>query len=398
MGFGHKSGHTIGGHVQYTPFTQEQPFLVSLQSHEGGMRFALPPMMFSVYIQSEIPQSSSVWNSTMTLLLGHGFGLLENVANVIFKCECNDTVTRLDDVHIFKTNTEYLADNLVFHGYTNMLFEHPLSSGVYWLEAHASMQAAVRTIGTELVWSRKFAIAHERPAKTVDAAESDSRKRAFARLVSHKLCESADLHVQNRLSQRYNADARTLSIEFKSGAGMLPITILSASVTHNGHGRAVAEFLIWIQGDDNCGDVIVIGGTHCASSNISSMISNTNFRCVVRGRTVPAQFDTKMIRDYSDPSREFAKESVLTCAFNSSDFSLDDRIVHVDLVDTVTHFKATVPFCSLHRNRRIHRIVACSQPIYNADFMEARWPGLLQTWVLYHASHSRYLWFPIFRQ
>ena len=393
IGFGHESGRTIGSHVQYTPFTQEQPFLVSLYSQEHGIRFALPPMMFSVYIQSEILQSSSLWNSKMTFLLENGSNWVEQSAEKIaFKCDCNDTVTRLDDVLIFKTNTEYLTDNLVFygsHGHVHMLFEQPLSSGVYWLDAHASIEShsAVHTIGIELSWSCRFAIAYERPTETLDATAISSPKRAFARLVSHKLCKSADLYVQNRFSQRYDAVSRTLGIQFESGMGMIPMTILSASVMHDGHGRAVAEFLIWIQGDDKCGDVDVIDGFLCASSNISSLIFNANFSCAVRGRNVSAKFETMMIRGYSDPTREFTKESVLTCSFNSSDFSLDDRIVHVDLVDTLTNFKATAPFCSLPRSRRIHRIVGCSQPIYNADFLEARWPGLLQTWVLYHASH-----------
>ncbi len=400
MGFGHESGRTIGSHVQYTPFTQEQPFLVSLQSQEHGTRFALPPMMFSVYIQSEILQSSSMWHSKMTLLLENGLGLVEqSVENFAFKCDCNDTVTWRDGVLIFKTNTEYLTDNLVFHGYEHMLFEQPLASGVHWLDAHASIEShsAVHTIGIELSWSCRFAIAHERPTKTLDATEISSPKRAFARLVSHKLCESADLYVQNRVSQRYDADARTLGIQFESGMGMIPMTILSASVTHDGHGRAVAEFLIWIQAWDEYGDT-VISDTYCASSNVSSLISNVNFSCAVRGRNVSAKFETTMIRDYSDPTREFTKESVLTCSFNSSEFSLDDRIVHVGLVDTSTDFKATVPFCALHRGRQIHRIVACSQPIYNADFLEARWPGLLQTWVIYHASHYNLFCFTIFHQ
>ncbi len=57
IGFYGESGCTIGSHVQYTPFTKEQHFLVSLQSQEHGTRFALQPMMFSVHIQSEILQS-----------------------------------------------------------------------------------------------------------------------------------------------------------------------------------------------------------------------------------------------------------------------------------------------------------------------------------------------------
>lgn len=90
------------------------------------------------------------------------------------------------------------------------------------------------------------------------------------------------------------------------------MTVLSASVAHDGRGRAVAEFLIWIQSEASCSEVEVIGGVFCASSNASLSVTNTNFSCAVRGRQVPAHFETKVIRDYSDTSRESSKESVLT--------------------------------------------------------------------------------------
>ena len=32
----------------------------------------------------------------------------------------------------------------------------------------------------------------------------------------------------------------------------------------------------------------------------------------------------------------------------------------------------------------MRKLVACSQPIYNAKYLEKRWPGVLQAWVLYH--------------
>jgi hypothetical protein len=161
-------------------------------------------------------------------------------------------------------------------------------------------------------------------------------------------------------------------------------------VTHDGRGQALAEFLIWIQDDDRCNNIEILGGTWCASSNISSLISN-DFICVVRGRRVPAHFDTKTIKDWSGAhsERRLSRETVVSCAFNSSEFSLDDRIVHVDLVDMFTNFKVHIPFCSLRRDRKVQRIVACSQPIYNAGVLEARWPGLMRYWVLYYASHPQ---------
>jgi hypothetical protein len=58
-------------------------------------------------------------------------------------------------------------------------------------------------------------------------------------------------------------------------------------------------------------------------------------------------------------------------------------------LDPSSNLKGVVPLCSMQRDRQIRRIVACSQPIYNANFLEARWPGVLQAWVLYHARFPR---------
>ena len=66
-GFGFPS--TMGSHVQYTPFSIKQPFAVSGDSLESqSIKQQLPPIVFALYIQSEVLKSS-LWNQTMTCLL-----------------------------------------------------------------------------------------------------------------------------------------------------------------------------------------------------------------------------------------------------------------------------------------------------------------------------------------
>jgi hypothetical protein len=393
--FGHKgfkgdrvSHYTMGGHVQYTPFTAEHPFLLSFESHEDGRKFSLPPIFFSVYIDSDV-QQSYMWNPKMTVLLDSDAGWVENILKAEFHCDSSQAVEILDGALILRTNTEYLLDNVVLQGFEHSLFPERMPSHIYWLNAHATLEAQIAgpdstsQAATSISWTNSFAVAHQRPeTQTVATTQKSSATRAFAGLVSHKLCESSELYLQNQDSQRYDVATRTLGIRFQSNTGIVPITLLSASVTHDGRGRAVAEFLIWIEDHEKCENVDIIGGNRCAASNASSLISS-NLSCVVRRRRSPARFDTKMIKNWAD-SR--SRETVVSCVFNSSDFSLDDHTVHVDFVDTFSSFKVRVPLCSLQRDRQIHRIVACSQPIYNAGHLEARWPGLLQLWVLYHAS------------
>jgi hypothetical protein len=390
------SHHTMGGHVQYTPFTAEHPFLLTFQNSDDiGRIFTLPPSVFSVYIQSEVLQST-MWNPKMTSLLESEAGWIDLMFHASFYCDGNHTVDILDGALILHSNTEYLLDNVIVQGIEHSLFAEPLSSDVYWLNMHTSLEAhtagpkSTSQVAASISWSNSFAVAYE-PPKTHTFAKTQKRSpiRAFAGLVSHKLCESAELFIQNQASQHYDASTRTLGIRFPSSTGMVPITLLSASVTHDRRGQAVAEFLIWIQDRDECDNIEIIGGNWCGASNASSFISD-NFSCVVRGRRFPAYFDTKMIKDWTGASsKKVARETVVSCVFSSSDFSLDDHTVHLDWVDAFTNFKVVVPLCSLKKDRQIGRIVACSQPIYNAGYMEARWPGLLQYWVLYHASYPQ---------
>ena len=184
------------------------------------------------------------------------------------------------------------------------------------------------------------------------------------------------MYTVNEPSQRYDARSRTLSVEFGTSAGKASMTVLSASVTHDRRGRAVAEFLVWFEADGSCGDLHYFNA-HCTSSPVTNM----KLSCSLLGHVVPAQIETKVLSGKS-------RESIISCTFDSSalrqPFALNDHTINFHLKDPSSSLRAVIPMCPLHRGRHVKRIVACSQPIYNADLLETRWPGVLRSWVLYH--------------
>jgi hypothetical protein len=406
MAFGHNSiagpggrvygaPHTMGGHIQYSPFTAEQPFILNFDTHANSQQtFHLPPMVFSVYIQSEVLHSL-LWHPKMTIFLSvldnpsseddFESGWRELTAHALFDCDCNATGTLRDGLLSFKTNTEYTADNLMFSAFRDMFPEVPISE-VYWLNARANVEAHVSHSTDDiffstssLMWELEIAVAFNHPK--LPHARSHKKaiatpKRALARLVSHKMCESM-AHGETLSSQSYDARMQTVSSFYQGSTGNVSMTVLSASVTHDRHARAVAEFLVWFEVNDRCGE-IMDHGTCMASS-----ISDLNLSCSVRGISVPAHVETHQYMMNGHP-----RERVVSCSFKSSAFSLDDHNVDVHFADASTSLQAVVPLCSLLRDRQIQKIVACAQAIYNAALLETRWPGILKAWVLYHARLS----------
>jgi hypothetical protein len=394
---------TMGSHVQYTPFSLEQPFAVSGDSLESqSIKQQLPPIVFALYIQSEVLQSS-LWNSTMTCVLDAAIdkdhadldlGWIDfrifprfryNLASMPAHGNNGDDMGV--DVLRFNSNIEYVTDNILLNSFGQM-FSKQQASGVSMLNIEANIAPFVerssknQVPGPSLTWSIHFAVEVDGPNIPKSGSHEQtigSPKRSFAKQVSHKMCHSAAYH-QSKLLQHYNARMQTLSIWFESGTGKVSMNILSASVTHDRHGFAAAEFLVWFEVDGTCAYSKHIPS--CASSSISKL----NLSCSVFGHVVPAQIETKSL--YGEP-----RESVVSCIFRSSAFSRDDHTVNVHLSDPSSNLQAVVPLCSLQQGRQIHRIVACSQAIYNADLLETRWPGILRAWVLYHARfpfHPRF--------
>ena len=130
--------NVMGSHVQYTPFSLKRPFLVSSDGIRGqSIKQQLPPMVFSLYIQSEVVQSSLL-KPVVTCLLDfvNEDGADPNLAwmemNAYAKFRHNRTsmpdyengmdVLRNDSLRIH-SNTEYIADNILLHSFGEMFSE-----------------------------------------------------------------------------------------------------------------------------------------------------------------------------------------------------------------------------------------------------------------------------------
>ena len=393
--------NVMGSHVQYTPFSLKQPFLVSEDGvGSQSIKQQLPPLVFALYIQSEVLQSS-LWKPDMICLLDFvdeertdpNVGWMEMIFRPQF-CHNRTCMPEYgnnggdvlrNDVLSFNSNTEYITDNIILHSFGEAFPQKHTSDQVYMLNIEANIALFdVRSsnrqfFGPVLTWSMHFPVAFDRPIISQSGSHEQAMatpKRSHAKLVSHKMCQSATLYPAAKLSQHFNARMQTLSIPFEGSAGKVSMAILSASVTHDRHGLAVAEFLVWFEADGKCG--VSQHTSSCGSFSISKM----NLSCSVFGHVVPARIETKS--HLGEP-----RESVVSCTFKSGVFSLDDHTVNVHFIDPSSNLQAVVPLCSLQRDRPIHKIVACSQSIYSADVLEARWPGVLQAWVLYHARFPR---------
>jgi len=361
--------HAIGGHIQYSPFTADHPFIINFNENSDVDRktFHLPPLVVSVYIQSK-SQRPTYWNSTMTLRLTPiddvergKFDFSEIRIRAAFNCDCNDTVTYGEDMLMFRSNTEYTADNIIFLG-PRGIFPEIMASAVYWvnvlafMEPHALMPTDVpfpRPTDSSVLWSLDFAVANDDP-KAQQKQPSQTRsylKRLHAASVSHQMCEHAG-HYGSHPSQHYDARMKVLSVWFYNGTQNMSMRIMSASVTHDRRGHADLELLVWFEAESscNCLDLFLCN---------ASPVSNLNLSCSIRGRSVQARLETQK---YTMNGNQ--RENVVSCTFKSSAFSLSDDVVLVHIADPFAKLHAVVAFCPLPPARRIGRIVACSQPSY----------------------------------
>jgi hypothetical protein len=391
VAFGHvnMSGNppprTMGKHIQYSPFTREQPYIGSLDRNN---EVQLPPMVFAIYMQSHA-SLSFVWRSRMRLFFDFedydaDFEIALDTSGNPFACDCDYATTAHNGSLTLHTNTEYVMDNVLAH----LLIEPEWYSAgiaaddcnlvnvdVILEPATASGPSAV-SIGS-VSWNARFAIAFNRNALPQPRDKSiGALRRAHSSLVSHKMC--AATHFSGTSARGYDHGAKTFSFSFHSGTDKVSVVILSASVTHDRQQRAVVEFLAWFENNDECGRVVA--HANC----MSSPFSFANLSCSAHGSSAPATVD---FHQYTLDGH--ARERVISCTFASSSFASSDSVVDVHLIDPFFAFHALVPMCSLAKNRPVHKIVACSQPIYNAGFLEARWPGVLQAWVLYHVTTPR---------
>ena len=77
---------------------------------------------------------------------------------------------------------------------------------------------------------------------------------------------------------------------------------------------------------------------------------------------------------------------VITCDFKNNNISLSEfkNEIKVSYNDESDHIilnnnnnNNSINFCKLNPKRKIHKIVGCSEPLYNVDKMEALWLLLL---------------------
>ncbi|CAF4003831.1 unnamed protein product, partial [Rotaria sordida] len=64
-----------------------------------------------------------------------------------------------------------------------------------------------------------------------------------------------------------------------------------------------------------------------------------------------------------------------------------DLKLSIRLIDTEHSLNGSVVLCPLDVNRKIYTLVGCSQPLYNVDKLEAKWPGLIRMWVLFYVNY-----------
>ena len=395
LAFGHTniSGkpapRTLGQHIQYSPFTCQQPYIGSFDQDD---ELHLPPMVLAVYIESET-SLSFVWKPVLRFFFdednfGNPHEIIHHLSLNSFSCQRGDPVTVRDGFLNLGANTEYVVDNLLMSVTKSWLLKgRRPSSGCLLLnidvrlEPFSEPEAVFDTIGS-VSWISTITLAFGRNATSPSRDKLlRSQKRHDANLVSHKMCSSS-INFSRRSSQRFNANTKTLSADFENSAGNMSMIFLSASVTHNREQRAVAEFLVWTEWDEGRCEEILPDGYHCASTAVSFL----NLSCSAHGIKVPAHIETYSVEFYDVTTVTLYQERVVSCVFNSSSFSHSDNAVDIYIHDFSTNLEAVIPMCSLQRDRPIRKIVACSQPIYNARFMENRWPGVLQAWVLYNVA------------
>lgn len=375
-----KHPRTMGQHIQYSPLTCQQPYMGKFDLNDD---LHLPPMVLAVYLESPLSQTL-LWKSEMILsfvveMYDNYLDLSLDLRRTSFTCDCEDPATYKNGSLSLATNTEYILDNVLTHLSKPVFAEYPgypIGAECFLINvgAHISAEKADENsyIHRSVDWDFSFAVAIDRSAQLLPRKQKTQR-RFHSNFVTHNLCPNMDF--SSRPGQRYQSAMKTLSIEFENSFGKISLNVLSASVTHDRRQQAVVEFLVWYEENDECGDI----GHNPHINCISSTFAFVDLSCSVHGIRVPATVERGKFSYFHYP-----RERVITCVFNSSSFSMHYATLDVHLDDSFMNFQAVVPVCALEHSRPIKKIVACSQPIFNAAFLEARWPGILQAWVLYH--------------
>jgi hypothetical protein len=356
----------------------------------------LPPLTISLYIQNNASVSEwSWWQPSLNFSLAilncapDAAPYLEwNVTSsypAAFRCSqycpINHFATDQSRLH---ANAEYLLDDIFLKAFTLQQLSQlnavpcspfrisvtarlppstPHNRHLFLNDEHAKH---------DIVWQHQFHAATQRISKV---KSSRVVWRHAAKAVSHKLCESAASYpncTSDNCFQIYNPSTRTVLTSFLfENNRSVSVVALAASVKHTPRQRALFEALVWAEFEDGCGtdDVFTL---HCVGLKLELEIT-----CDVAGNTVRGSIRQDLV------TRRY-REAVVSCDFPEHLFKRHVGQVVVTLSDATKGFKMVLFMCPLARETIVRKLVACSQPIYNAQFLEKRWPGVLQAWVLYH--------------
>ena len=384
---------------QYTPFHVEHPFLLSTQPilplADGSLNL-LPPVTLSLFIENNDSISEwSWWQPSLKFSLAilncaegaaphHEWNASTASFPGNFRC-CRDCPHNhfATDMLRLHANTEYLLDNIFLDAFTlkqlsqldsipcspvrisvsaNLLPSESWSHDDFPNDAHADIP---------INWHHQFHAVTQRVSKV---ESSRLVRRRSAKAISHKLCQTVASYpnCKSGCFQKYDANTHTVSTSFSfDNNRFVSVVVIAASVKHTENGRAVFEALVWAEFDRKCGtDATFVH--HCVGQKLELAIT-----CNVAGTTAPGVITQDIVtRTY--------REAVISCDFHSDLFKRTVGEVLVALSDTTKGFNMVLPMCSLAKDTAVRKLVACSQPIYNANYLETRWPGVLQAWVLYH--------------
>jgi hypothetical protein len=393
---------------QYTPFTNQFPLTLQ-QQDDVPNQDQMPPLTFALYIESQTIEWS-LWNPNLEITIDAKIS--ENSANepsdsqeprwlqmqqfsliADFGCNIrwginpcpkhpNSSVEQGSGIW-FKSNKEYIQDNIILHslGVKRLpplhVFQMLVLATIF---ASDSVQAV-----SSIEWDLEF-MARVSPntssALGSDTQIGDKKLRFFdsqppilrgnAIKVTHKMCEGSARDASDS-HWPFDKFAQIMSSRYTTSDGdSVQFVVLGASVSRHSAGYA-AEILIWLEKNEVCNELTA--NTHCTSIAVELEI-----QCLLNGSSVPALLDGKFLGGK-------AREAVLRCDWTSIP---EKQPLVITLLDPQKGFTIDVPLCLLPVDREISKLVACSQPIYNAHFMEKKWPGVLQAWVLHHV---RYLGF-----
>lgn len=182
--------------------------------------------------------------------------------------------------------------------------------------------------------------------------------------VMHKLCRTPDSRdiVNLQFKQDgYNATASVL-------AGSSRVLPENASFIHE------IDFLImWERGGRAMPSYLIF--THC----FIDWPLEISIKCEVVGfGTVNGSLKLSF--------HDHPKEGQLLCPVHT--LKVPSNIdLEVRLIDVSKGLNGALWLCRLNPRRKIHRIIGCSQPLYNVSHLEKKWPGLIRMWARYYVDY-----------